>query len=86
MKMVWHKTITKNFCTSCQLLTYFFYKEDIIAVVEEYSLFVIAPVVNVITFILYEVHKGLFYDGLRGPERYRGLNLVNVHWRTPSLI
>jgi hypothetical protein len=58
--MIWHQAITDNFCTGCQLLPYFPYKENIIAVVEENRLFIIAPVINVITFILYKVHIGFF--------------------------
>ena len=53
------------------MLTHFFYKEDVIVIIKKYRLFVIASVVNVIAFILYEVHKILFYDGLIGSGRFQ---------------
>ena len=51
------------------MFSYLFYKEDIIVIIKENELLIVTPVVDVINFILNEVHTTYFRVGtLKRPE------------------
>jgi hypothetical protein len=55
--MIRHKTVTNDVGAAGELFSYLFGKIDIVLIIEEYLLLVIAAIVDVVKFILYNMHE-----------------------------